>query len=549
MGVLVGITAVFSLPSPPSSPPSLPNLSGYPWFYLRDGEPLAEDESVTEIVVVGDVLLGRGVAQVEEPFGQVAGWLQTADFTIGNLESTIVQHGTPRSAPAGEPQPIILNAPLTAVSILQHAGFDLLSLANNHTFDYGPLGLAETAVRLHTADIATIGAGADPTAAHRAVIQEINGVKVAFLAFTAVSEPITSEQWAMNSEPCYLPLTTCYLPLVRAVWDETAVSEAIVAARAEADVVVVMAHWGYEYELQADPSQEQMAQRLLEVGADVIVGHHPHVVQKVITGEGTLVAYSVGNFVFDQGQDETGQGTALRLFVDGAGLRAVQLLPIWTGTQSRLMSPAEAQRLINRIAPPPARLGFACDAVGCSSIDVPQTAESGLFFGGTIDLTGDGVAEQIRRVAERVTIYEAGTAVWQSPPEWQVVDVALGDPNDDGRFELMLAIVKPDPNGHLRSQPYMVGYREGEYKLLWGGRPVLHPIQELELGNVDDDPAQELILLEHQGEVSAVAVLNWAGWSYSLGWRSEYGRYHNLVLLPNESGQFSITVTVASFFE
>lgn len=548
--LLVALTAVFSLWPSLSAPPPLPNLSEYPWFYLRDAQPLAADEPAIEIIIVGDVLLGRGVAGVENPLWQVAGWLQTADFAMGNLESTIVLDGTPRSAPPGEPQPIILNAPLTAVSTLHTAGFDLMSLANNHTFDDGPQGLAETAARLHAAGITTVGAGADPLDAVQPVFQELNGVKVAVLAFTAVVEPISStqysvnsEQWSVNSGLCQLPLASCHLPLVRATWDETAVSQAVVAARAEADVVIVLAHWGYEYHLWPDPSQEQMAHLLLAAGADAVIGHHPHVVQPVEVGDGKLVAYSLGNFVFDQGQGETNQGAALRLFVDGEGLRAAQLLPIWAGVQPRLMTPAEAEPLISRIEPPPLRLGFACDAADCQPTEVPQTAESGQFFGGAIDLTGDGAAEQIRRVAEQVIIYEAGTAVWQSPPAWQVVDVALGDPNDDGRFELMLAIIQPDPDGHPRSQPYMVGYRDGEYKLLWGGRPVVDPILELELGNVDDDPAQELILLEGRGDMMAVAVLNWAGWSYSLGWRSEYGRYQDLVLLLDGSGRFLITIS------
>jgi poly-gamma-glutamate synthesis protein (capsule biosynthesis protein) len=135
----------------------LPDFSPYPWFYLRDGRSLAENEAVVELITVGDVMLGRGVAEVADPLAAVSPWLSQADLTFGNLESLIVTGGAPRTAPSGEPQPIILNAPLTAVSHLAAAGFDLLSLANNHSLDYGGKGLAETAGRLQQAGLTPIG--------------------------------------------------------------------------------------------------------------------------------------------------------------------------------------------------------------------------------------------------------------------------------------------------------------------------------------------------------------------------------------------------------
>ena len=126
-----------------------------------------------------------------------------------------------------------------------------------------------------------------------------------------------------------------------------------------------------------------------------------------------------------------------------------------------------------------------------------------------------------------MTVYQDGTAVYTTPSEWRVVDVALGDPNDDGRFELLLAIWQTDNEGHDRSQPYIVGYRGGEYKLIWGGRPLAQPISEVELGDVDGDGKQELISVE----ADAIAVWRWQGWNFSLMWRSENGRYHDLVLV------------------
>jgi hypothetical protein len=100
---------------------------------------------------------------------------------------------------------------------------------------------------------------------------------------------------------------------------------------------------------------------------------------------------------------------------------------------------------------------------------VPARIVEGIFWSGTSDLTGDGIPEVVQRRDERVRIYQDTRLVYQTPPEWRVVDVALGDPNDDGRSEVMLALWKPDADGLEWSQPYMVGYRGGEYRLMWGG--------------------------------------------------------------------------------
>jgi len=101
------------------------------------------------------------------------------------------------------------------------------------------------------------------------------------------------------------------------------------------------------------------------------------------------VAYSLGNFVFDQGWEDTGQGLALRLLFDRSGLRAAQALPLWSAPRPRWMAPAEAAPLLARILPAE-RTGYTCSPDSCRPIQVPQEERSGLFWSGAIDLTGDG---------------------------------------------------------------------------------------------------------------------------------------------------------------
>ena len=147
--------------------------------------------------------------------------------------------------------------------------------------------------------------------------------------------------------------------------------------------------------------------------------------------------------------------------------------------------------------------------------------------------------EVVQLVGEGVTVYAGGEAVWRSPAGWRVVDVALGDPNDDGRYEMMLAIWRADGAGYERSQPYMVGYRGGRYDLMWGGRPVGDPIQELALGDVDGDGIEELMVIEElaDGSAQAVSVWQWQGWTFGLQWRSVVGCYQDLVFA---AGAFAV---------
>ena len=256
------------------------------------------------------------------------------------------------------------------------------------------------------------------------------------------------------------------------------------------------------------------------------------------------MAYSLGNFVFDQYEGETGRGLALRAVFDLKGLRGVQALPVYAGSQPRLMPLDQAKTLLARVAPPDQRLGFACDKETCNPVKAPQEEnQSGIFRSGEIDLTGDGAPEKINLTGGKVAIYQDGLLAWQSPPEWQVADLALGDPNNDGRGELLLALQKPDASGEMRSHPFIVGYRGGTYRLLWGGSAVSDPIREVELGDLDGDGEQELVVLEEREGGYALTIWRWHGWGFSLDWRSEVGSYHDLVLMPSQDrGAFILSV-------
>jgi len=466
------------------------------WIYLRDGLALAPGHDAVEVLAVGDVMPGRDVAAIDDPLAGIAPWLQAADLAVGNLECVLGAGGTAR------PGPYRLRAPATAAAMLARAGFDVLGLANNHVLDYGPEGLAATAALLEGAGIDGVGAGPGMEAASRPTVREAGGLRLAFLAFNAVPDPDG------------VPAGDAWAP---AAWDRERGPAAVAAARANADAVIVLVHWGYEYDRRSDPGQRDMARAILAAGADLVVGHHPHVVQETATaaelglaGRPGLVAYSLGNLLFDQAQPETRQGLVLRAFFDEDGLRAVQALPVQAGLRPGPNPPG-----------PPSLQGKGGASSPLLAGEDP-TGRIGLGEGseGSADLTGDGVPETVRLEGEQVVVYEAGVEAWRGLPEWRVTDLALGDPNDDGRAEIVLALWKADEEGVLRSHPFIVGYRGGVYRVLWGGSALARPIHRVELRDVDGDGVEELLVLEEQDDGGrAVAAWRWHGWGFSLLWR------------------------------
>jgi len=190
---------------------------------------------------------------------------------------------------------------------------------------------------------------------------------------------------------------------------------------------------------------------------------------------------------------------------------------------------------------PTQQVGFACDRQACRAVEPSVGVASVPFTEGAIDLTGDGVPETILREGETLRVLQDDVEIWRSDPAWRVVDVALGDPNDDGRYEILAALWKPDDTGVLTSHPFIIGYRGGAVKVIWGGSAVTHGIHEITLADVDDDGVEELIVLEsaQPGDGPDVtertlSVWDWHGWGFNLRWRSEPGRYRNLSLAEDD---------------
>jgi poly-gamma-glutamate synthesis protein (capsule biosynthesis protein) len=209
--------------------------------------------------------------------------LGEADLAFANLE-------TPVAPATGRPgAPFQFNAPPDLPAALRASGFTVLATANNHAYDQGSRGLTETLERLKAASLVTVGSGATRAEAEAPRTVVVQGLKVAFLAFTDVFNA------NLNNK--------ADRPWVRGL-DLPAAVAAVREARTRADAVVVSLHWGAEYLHDPLGRQRQAAAQLAEAGADLILGHHPHVLQPVTVLENgprkTVVAYSLGNFVSNQ---------------------------------------------------------------------------------------------------------------------------------------------------------------------------------------------------------------------------------------------------------
>ena len=285
----------------------------------------AEQQSVTTLTVVGDIMLGRGVARAARgstdpapALRPMAARLAAADITVGNLENTLSQAGAPRQGGdsfAADPR---------VVRSLRAAGFDVLSLANNHVGDFGSRSLVQTVRRLRAGDLATFGAGADAQQARTPAVVERDGARFGFVGFNAIGETPTAGPAQPGAVSVGMPPRTGPLDVAALQRFERAVRRLDRAV----DVVVAMPHWGTQYTNRPEPVQRLVARRLVRAGADVVVGGHPHWLQGMEMVRGRLVAHSLGNFVFDMDfMRRTMEGAVLELTFWGSELKAVELVP------------------------------------------------------------------------------------------------------------------------------------------------------------------------------------------------------------------------------
>lgn len=239
------------------------------------------------ITFVGDMMLDRGVKRsVENNFkGDYSAlftntqYLTDSDITFGNLEGTVTDEFSKRTGSR-----FSFRMDPKVLPVLKDTGFDIVSFANNHVGDYSTKGFLKTIENLKANNLAYTGAGVDYTEVVTPKIIEVRGIKVGFLGATDVG-------------PDWLAATNTKSGILLA--NDPKLPEIIAAAKAQVDILIMSFHWGNEYS-PATSRQEKYAHASIDAGADIVVGHHPHVMERVEEYNGKLIYYSLGNYIFDQ---------------------------------------------------------------------------------------------------------------------------------------------------------------------------------------------------------------------------------------------------------
>lgn len=300
-------------------------------------------DDVIHIAAVGDIMLDRTLGEViadggiEFPFRLVAEPLQTADITVGNLETALGDVGQPVE------KSFTFQSPPASADSLAWGGFDVVSLANNHAMDYGAESLLQGIDLLKAQNVAPIGAGANSAQARAPFITSVNGLDVAFLGYVHV--PVEASGNFFDTATWTATETTP--GLAWAVPEE--IVEDVTAVKSQADLIVVVLHSGYEYVEPPSEEQAAAAHAAIDAGADIVIGHHAHILQAVEFYKDGVIAYGLGNFAFNI--DGNANTAILNVWLDEEGIRQFEFIPaiIQYGGQPRFAEPEEAAAILEKI--------------------------------------------------------------------------------------------------------------------------------------------------------------------------------------------------------
>lgn len=298
------------------------------WLSAAPAMAFPSDSTLT-LALAGDIMLGRGVKRITDtaglhyPYVPTLSLLRSADLAIGNLESPLT------TADYRTPSPWKFKGDTSAAAReLRMAGFRLLALANNHAPDCGEDGFFDTQRFLDQAGIVHSGrgdsfrlalphpAGFDSGKNHPYCLPafiDVKGLRIGFVSFC---------------QPYLLEISKDYGGQLIARADSATVVNSVKLARQHCDLVICSFHWGQEYQDHPNNEQKKLGRLAIRAGAKIVHGHHPHVIQGVEFYRGGLIAYSLGNFIFDQRHRKPRQSAILKVRLSGVEINSAALLPL-----------------------------------------------------------------------------------------------------------------------------------------------------------------------------------------------------------------------------
>ncbi len=299
------------------------------------------------VLAVGDVFLDRKYPT--EAFSHVQEWFDEADLVVGNHEGPLSQSGQQRLF---YPWLSIINSTPEMVEGLDSAGFDVLSLANNQSMNFGPEGLMDSIELLEQHDIAVAGAGENKATAEAPAVRTVDGISVAVIGVEATRWDWGDTQ-ALENQPGLnqLQMSPLYPSPHVSRYGLQKLEETIVAAKEAHDVVLFLPHFGVTGGHEIAVHQRAIAHTAVDAGVDAVIGAHSHTLQAVEVYESTPIFYSLGNFIFDKGghwgvnwmHSET---AVVELTLTDSGVNAATIHPALCDTGAR-----KKPRILNSAAP------------------------------------------------------------------------------------------------------------------------------------------------------------------------------------------------------
>jgi len=297
-----------------------------------------------KLVFTGDNLLGARMAGYiakngyDFPYEFASLTLQDSDISFGNLECPLTEypHATLGKSAASlrAGRNFIFKAPPKYAEILPNARFDIMTLANNHMMDYRAQGLLDTMAALKAHKILYVGAGKNAAEAAAPAIITEKGYRVGYLGYTMV---VPGYSKAGINSPGLNTAMKGFSPEM---------ADAIKSLKTKADIVVVTLHWGTECMYYPNAYHKVVAHKLIDAGADIVIGHHPHRIQGIEIYKGKVIAYSLGNFLFT-GKSSIIESMILRVVYEDYKLNKIEIIPAWDKNGRPI--PEYDPRLINRI--------------------------------------------------------------------------------------------------------------------------------------------------------------------------------------------------------
>ncbi len=504
------------------------------------------------IITVGDLMLSRNVGNAMNerndyhfPIKNTRDFLRSADLTFGNLECPICEGrkiGIHEMSFRADPE---------TLETLTYGGFDVMSLANNHTMNFGSQCLEDTFKYLNKADIDYVGAGEDFQNSHKALTKNINGHKIAFLAYND-SDVVPSSYFATSSTA-----GTNEMDIQQLKKDINKLK----AYSLEPTAIIVSMHSGTEYTSVPNSRQKKFAHAAIDYGADIVIGHHPHVVQHIEKYKGKFIIYSLGNFIFDQMIFENcTKELAAKLTVEDDGIKEVEVVPVRMKkfVETNIAKGQEKEEILNiinykteqqpKILFENEKYKTECrdvlkDTVLKSKVITIETLKNKkqhkLWNAENEELSvvqSNGQLYVLPYVQSNSQSYEP---LFSTDPDWTISDFEIANVDNDPQQELLVAFWRVGDYGkklegmrdkrgdNLSSHLFVYKFEDNETKLKWGGSTVDYPIIDFEIADVDNDKENELVVLEgryndfdkNEMNGKSIALWGWNGWGFTKEYR------------------------------